>query len=712
MSNILDNEILAHTWDFEMNMISPEEVTLYSNKKYYWKCNKGHASYLTSPQKRMRNQGCPICSNHKIVAGINDFESNNIELMKEWSWDKNKQLGILPDAVSSKSGIKVWWKCVECQNEWQASLVNRVAKGSGCPYCANLKVKTGFNDLKSLNPTLAREWDYEKNGDLLPENIVATSDKKVWWKCPTCGNSWQNAPLRRKKRGCPYCSNKAVACGYNDLETTNPELLDIWDYEKNKYFSPQNVVAGSEKKVYWLCEKKHSWKATINSVVGGNRCPYCSNKKVLEGYNDIATVAPWMLLEWNYEKNVGISPQKLTPGSEKRVWWICAKCNAEWKSIVYTRKAGQSGCPNCAREAGIEKKLIANAKINALFSKHPNLINEWDEEKNSDIDKSLISAASNKMVWWKCKEGHTWKAQICTRTLKGTGCPYCSHQKVIKGESDLETVYPRLAKEWDYEKNAPMKPSDYLAHGTQHVWWKCTECGFSWNAKINNRANGRGCPNCCDAGTSFIEQAFFYYIKKSFSDAKHREKVDGQFEYDIWIPSKRIGIEYDGAYYHQLEEATERELRKNIWSEENSIRLIRLREKPLKELTRCENLKCECDTWDKLEESINSLLIVLGVEKRDKISIKSDYEEIVNNKKKLRLENAFGRDKPYLLAEWDDKRNAPLNPDYFTKGSQVKVWWKCNKGHEWQACIANRYKGTGCPFCFAERRSKGLNKKR
>ena len=78
---------------------------------------------------------------------------------------------------------------------------------------------------------------------------------------------------------------------------------------------------------------------------------------------------------------------------------------------------------------------------------------------------------------------------------KGACCPYCSGRYAIKGENDLQTVNPSLAKEWNYEKNDGLTPMDVLPNSNKKVWWKCSE-GHEWQSTINHRNNGRGCPIC------------------------------------------------------------------------------------------------------------------------------------------------------------------------------------------------------------------------
>ena len=94
-----------------------------------------------------------------------------------------------------------------------------------------------------------------------------------------------------RSRGCPYCCNHVKIPGFNDIGSKYPELTKEWDYEKNKKL-PSEYASGSDAKVWWRCEKGHSWRAAINSRVKSNGCPYCGNKKVLAGFNDLFTANP------------------------------------------------------------------------------------------------------------------------------------------------------------------------------------------------------------------------------------------------------------------------------------------------------------------------------------------------------------------------------------------------------------------------------------
>ena len=143
--------------------------------------------------------------------------------------------------------------------------------------------------------------------------------------------------------------------------------------------------------------------------------------------------------------------------------------------------------------------------------------------------------------------------KILYRGVRGHGCPYCAGQKVLKGYNDLESQYGEIVEEWDYEKN-DINPSEITGRCNKKVWWKCSVCGNSYYATVYNRTyNNSGCSKCYARNkTSFPEQAIFFYIKQEFLDAMngYTEDLPNGMELDIYIPSIKTAIEYDGEKWH------------------------------------------------------------------------------------------------------------------------------------------------------------------
>lgn len=278
------------------------------------------------------------------------------------------------------------------------------------------KLIPGENDLATLYPDLAMQWHPTKNDGLAASDVTANSHKKVWW-LGACGHVW-DAPVseRVRGRGCPICKGKRVVAGINDLATVFPDIATHWNYELNEK-KPTEVLPQSNKPVWWTCERGHDYQTSpAHRVRKGTGCPICSNKQVLVGFNDLATTHPELAAEWHPTKNE-LTPQDVTFGADKIVWWLCQKGH-EWEALVYSRQ--HSGCPYCAGN----KVWIG---FNDLATTHPALAAELHPTKNDGLTAYDISAGSNQEVWWQGPCGHEWQAQVCSRAA-GCGCPICDEE--------------------------------------------------------------------------------------------------------------------------------------------------------------------------------------------------------------------------------------------------------------------------------------------
>ena len=263
-------------------------------------------------------------------------------------WDVEKNASLTPQDVTTGSHKLIWWRCPKGHS--YRSAVKTRAQGSGCPYCAGKNVLPEETSLAAEYPSIAKEWDAAKNVPLLPTQVISGTRRKVWWRCPK-GHSWRAAVYSRTTlgTGCPVCTGRQALAGENDLATLYPDIAAQWDEEKNGALHPSNVTAGSNRRVWWQCEKGHSYRAVIaQRVQRGDGCPYCANRKVLPGFNDLATAAPLVAKQWHETLNGALTPEMVTAGSHKKAWWRCSYGHV-WKATIYSRTgAQQSGCPVCA----------------------------------------------------------------------------------------------------------------------------------------------------------------------------------------------------------------------------------------------------------------------------------------------------------------------------------------------------------------------------
>lgn len=133
------NPEVAKDWHPTKNgNLTPNMVTVQSDKLVWWHCPKCGKAWQASANNRIGHQsGCPACAGRCARLGINDIFTINPELQKEWDYEANKDLD--PKTLPQSSHTKVWWKCKQCNHKWQAEIRQRI-KGSKCPYCHNIKV--------------------------------------------------------------------------------------------------------------------------------------------------------------------------------------------------------------------------------------------------------------------------------------------------------------------------------------------------------------------------------------------------------------------------------------------------------------------------------------------------------------------------------------------------------------------------------------------
>ena len=476
----------------------------------------------------------------------------------------------------------------------------------------------------------------------------------------------------------------------------NPQLMAEWDWEKNREFGldPQKLTFCSGRIAWWKCLNGHKWESRIADRNQGKGCPYCSGRYAISGVNDLATINPTIAKEWNYEMNNRLTPENVLPNSHKKVWWICEKGH-EYQAFILDRNRG-TGCPYCSGRLAIKGE-------NDLLTINPSLASEWNHERNGNFTPKNILPNSNKKVWWRCKNGHEWQAVVCTRN-KGAGCPYCAGQLPIAGYNDLQTSNPFISKEWNYAKNNGLTPTDVMPNSNISVWWIC-EKGHEWRATIYHRNNGQGCPACnSESHTSFPEYAIVYYLTKYNCDVVHLYKDRG-YELDIYIPSKKTAIEYDGYIWHKNKDR--KDLLKNQKCLKDGITLYRIREglPPLNDTSIDFVVQERQDDLSFIIQKMLSEILEFAID----VDLVRDYIDIQNLREFTEKQNSLLAIRPDLAKEWNYAKNEKLKPEHCTSNSGKRVWWRCSNGHEWQDTIAHRNAGRGCPYCSGKKVLIGYN---
>lgn len=555
---IAENTKLMAEWDYEKNCalgLDPNILGCASHTKTWWRCKEGHSWYAMISNRDRHGRSCPYCAHQLPIPGETDFATLFPALVAEWHPTKNNYS---PTEIMPGTHKKAWWICSE-GHEWEAEVKSRTS-GVGCPYCSGKKVLKGFNDLATVNPDIAAEWHPTLNGNLTPEDVTDASGRKVWWLCKN-GHSYESHVYNRKAgSGCPKCSNRLrtsfpeqaifyyvkqefpdAISGYKDIFQSSMEL-DVFipslkvgiEYDGRVYHAEKSNLLRDGRK-YAICKNHGILLIRIREIMRKTSLVICDHeieipnasdkylnwaisnlcfhlgrnvapdvrqdRKLIMDYlekrnTSLATEYPDIAAEWDYDKNAPLVPEMFSPHSNEKVGWKCKQCGNKWDAAIGDRtRPDSTSCPSCAARISSKKRTTTMIRENgSLADNYPELLEEWDYEKNTTLKPEEVTPGSGKKAWWRCKTcGYEWYDYINHRVQR-RGCPYCNHKVVIPGKNDLATLRPELMAEWDYRKNT-LDPTLTPLHSGKKAWWKCRICGSQWYAVIASRSDGVGCPN-------------------------------------------------------------------------------------------------------------------------------------------------------------------------------------------------------------------------
>jgi very-short-patch-repair endonuclease len=365
------------------------------------------------------------------------------------------------------------------------------------------------------------------------------------------------------------------------LAEVNPELAKQWHPTKNRDLTPSDFFAKSGIKVWWKCEKgdDHEWESIIVNRTRGRGCPMCSNYITVKS-NCLVTTHPQLATQWHPTKNNTLVPENFTHGSHQKIWWKCDKgADHEWITSIKSRANRGTNCPVCAGKKTVHSNSIATT--------HPELVKEWHPTKNGTLTPSDVIKNSHKMIWWQCPKykDHVWKSIVSNRTRHKTICSVCDSRTVVKSTS-LEHTHPELAKQWHPTKNGDLKADQVVAGSHYKVWWKCNKgIDHEWLAVIGSRVS-RGCPFCDLTPQSKQELTITFELIEFFKDINpkgFKARVMGKlWSIDIYIPQLKLGIEFDGSYWHKDKRSLDKLKTEKL--EEEGFEIFRVREEPLKRI--------------------------------------------------------------------------------------------------------------------------------
>ncbi|TDL44667.1 zinc-ribbon domain-containing protein [Kocuria rosea] len=408
------------------------------------------------------------------------------------------------DAVGVRSVHVCLWRCPAGPDhlyEARADAVFQSARGA-CPFCAGRQPSV-TNRLDILHEEIAAEWDTEANAG--PPSVVATANRKAWWRCSSCDHRWE-AKVNRRTRdgsGCPRCAWKKNATAMSG-KSQGPKLrvmvsdvaLMAQRYDPANALPADKVSAHSSKVYRWRCPVgwDHVYEAQAASVFVSphGRCPCCAGRQP-SVTNRLDILHEEIAAEWDTEANGG--PPIVVATSKQKASWRCAVCDYRWETSVYQRTVMGRGCRLCAQRAnGAARSKPRPGR--SLTEIAPTVAAQWHPTKNAPLRPEDIAAFSSKPRWWQCADGHEWEAVPSDRAgEKGSRCPVCTGH-VATATTSLAAMYQEVAEEWHPTLNGKLTPHLVLPGSAKKVWWLCPQ-GHDYDSTVSNRTtHGGQCPFC------------------------------------------------------------------------------------------------------------------------------------------------------------------------------------------------------------------------
>ena len=358
------NPELIAEWDFKKNTtISPYKITYGNQHKVWWKCKFGHSwEAVVASRATTMHTGCPICAKELRIsfqeAILSYYLSKAFDVVnsQKFDWLGNKEIDIyLP---KYKLGIEYdghrWHK--DFQRDYQKDILCQKhgltlirIREPNCPVYTT--------------PAILIRPNYKPLSQLFIQSAI----EEILHTIKIVYNITIEIKVNLNRDYYEILQRHITLEKQNSLLTT--DIITEWDYDKNGALLPSMFSKGSDKKVWWICKNNHSWSSTISSRTGAQHCgcPYCAGQKCLTGYNDLQTLAPALLIDWDYNKN-SLSPNQICAQSNKKYWWKCHTCGHEWLSSAADRFNGR-GCIDCGRKktAAAHNKKIINIETGIMY---------------------------------------------------------------------------------------------------------------------------------------------------------------------------------------------------------------------------------------------------------------------------------------------------------------------------------------------------------
>lgn len=443
--------------------IIPLEKYIDCKTPIFHKCLIDNNEWKISPLNTLHGEGCPICGHQKTISKQRKSHEQYVQELSVI----NPNIEVLEPYINYST--KIFHRCRIDDYIWKVSPTSILK--NGCPKCSSV-AKVTHEDyckrLKIINPNIK------------PIEHYVNMKTNILHKCKIDGYEWNLKPLNAiKGRGCPVCSNKIIIEGYNDFQSTHPNIAKDWNWELNK-IKPTEIASGSNKDVWWTCPIcNHNYKAKIsNRVYNDLQCPQCCivHKK------SIRELKVYYYIKKYFDD--AISGYKNDNITELDIFIPSLNIGVEYDGERWHKDINRDiKKDNICKDNGIKLIRIREKGCPNYISECTKII--MSSYKQNEIENSIsyvlkILGVKNAEVNFK-KDHNDIYNLVYER----------------KKENSLAILYPNLIEDWNYERNGNLTPYNVSCGSERKVWWKCKNCEYEWytSVYVRTKYNTR-CPNC------------------------------------------------------------------------------------------------------------------------------------------------------------------------------------------------------------------------
>lgn len=416
--------------------VDPKDDIMKLNKSSSHKiiihCDICNTDYETYPNLLTKKSHHGCVDGKVIVPGYNDLltyclkdEYKYRHVLDGWRDDLNGSM----ELYSPMSSKKVFFTCEKCGYTWQANLNNVISNLTWCPVEKGLVALKGYNDFETYCKRLDKEkcdkilksWS-SKNVYLPSEITYGTKKNKIIFQCIDCNTEFISMPSDiLVGHWCPTCMKPT--------QTSMPEQI-IYSWLKSYFNKVSNryKIDGNEADIFvqdlnLVIEYQSNWHKGYEQR-DLNKLQFFKSKNY--------TVL------WVGTYNPGIEPSNFIkhkgPNTSDNECRKLVKEMSDWINNVYQIKLPTEITPNILKEARKWSKQITYENsleywCNNIAPKWigNQILEGWDYELNAKegLDILLLTYGSTKKAWFKCNQGHSWKASI-NNMSKGSWCPICN----------------------------------------------------------------------------------------------------------------------------------------------------------------------------------------------------------------------------------------------------------------------------------------------